>query len=159
MEKTKKELKKIRSLRTASLNLFLNIINFFLFVIIVFIIYSIYLKLSNSKISNSYNSEQFPSEIIQTEVLNGCNTAGVADRFTEFLRNKGIDVVNIGNYINNDVDETIIIDRRGNKANAYKIAEILGVAKSNVIQQLNENYFLDVTVIIGKDYYNLKPLK
>ena len=33
------------------------------------------------------------------------------------------------------------------------------INKKNVIQQLNDDYFLDVTIIIGKDYYKLKPLK
>ncbi len=121
-------------------------------------LYSLYIKLSDAK-TPSYSNEQIPSEIIQVDVLNGCNVPGIADRFTEFLRNNKIDVVNIGNYINNDIDETIIIDRIGNKANAYKIAEVLGVRRENVIQQLNENYLLDVTIIIGKDYYNLKPLR
>ncbi|MEG8945749.1 LytR C-terminal domain-containing protein [Rosettibacter firmus] len=117
-----------------------------------------YLKISDAKTTTNTDL-QLPSDIIQVEVLNGCNVSGVADRFTEYLRNNGFDVVNIGNYINNDMDETIIIDRTGRKANAYKVAEALGVKRENVIQQLNDNYFLDVSIIIGKDYYNLKPLK
>jgi len=155
---SKKSSKKNIDLKSSSINLFLNITNFFLFAIIIFMVYSLYIKISDAK-TNSYKDEQLPSEIIQVEVLNGCNVAGVADRFTDYLRNNGFDVVNIGNYINSDIDETIVIDRTGNKANAYKVAEVLGVKRDNVIQQLNENYFLDVSIVIGKDYYNLKPLK
>lgn len=123
-------------------------------------LYSIYIKLSNS--SSGINEEsvyQKPSEIIQVEVLNGCGVGGVGDRFTDFLRTNNFDVVNIGNYIRFDMDETIIIDRIGNKANALKAAEILGVKKENVIQQLNHDYFLDVSIVVGRDYYSLKPLK
>ncbi|MCB0745298.1 MAG: LytR C-terminal domain-containing protein, partial [Ignavibacteriae bacterium] len=64
----------------------------------------------------------------------------------------------IGNYISFDVDETFVIDRIGNKANAFKVAEALGIENVKVIQQLNDNYFLDVSLVIGKDYYKLKPI-
>jgi len=43
--------------------------------------------------------------------------------------------------------------------NAYAVAEALGVKKENVNQIQNDDYFLDVSIIIGRDYYTLKPLK
>jgi len=97
------------------------------------------------------------------DVLNGCGVTGVADRFTDYLRARDFDVVEIGNYkvngnINYNIDETFVIDRIGNKANAIKVAEILGIEKVKVIQQLNDDYFLDVSLVIGKDYYKLKPI-
>lgn len=123
-------------------------------------LYSIYIKLSNSSAGNHDETDnQKTSDIIQVEVLNGCGVSGVSNRFTDFLRTNNFDVVNIGNYIRFDMDETILIDRIGNKANAYKVAEALGVKKENVIQQLNNDYFLDVSIVIGRDYYTLKPLK
>lgn len=161
----KNNYKKRKSGRTADLkssttNLFLNIAIFLLFAVIVFMLYSIYIKLSNSSSGNYEEAAyQKPSDIIQVEVLNGCGVSGVGDRFTDFLRNNNFDVVNIGNYIRFDMDETIVIERIGNKANAYKVAEALGVKKENVIQQLNNDYFLDVSIVIGRDYYTLKPLK
>ena len=123
-------------------------------------LYSIYIKLSNPSPGKYEDvAYQKPSEIIQVEVLNGCGVSGIGDRFTDYLRNNNFDVVNIGNYIRFDMDETIVIVRIGNKANAYKVAEALGVKRENVIQQLNHDYFLDVSVVIGRDYYTLKPLK
>lgn len=162
MEKvnSKKTSKKSVDLKTSTINLFLNISNFLLFAVIIFMIYSLYVKFTNAKSVVSYKADgQVASDIIQVEVLNGCYIEGVADRFTEFLRNNGFDVVNIGNYLHHDMDETLIIDRIGNMANAYKVAKALGVKNENVIQQLNNNYFLDVSIIIGKDYFTLKPLK
>ena len=100
-----------------------------------------------------------PSEIIQAEVLNGCGVNGIADRFTDFLRANYVDVVKTGNYMQFDMDETIVVDRMGNKANALKVAEVLGVKESKAIQQLNNDYFVDVTIIIGRDYHKLKPIK
>ena len=73
-------------------------------------------------------------------------------------RNQNFDVVQVGNYISNNIDETMIIDRIGNRANAEKLADVLGVHKKNIIQQLNKDYFLDATLIIGKDYNKLEPL-
>jgi hypothetical protein len=122
--------------------------------------YSIYIKLSH-KSSNSvdqYNG-QVPSDLIQVEVLNGCGIGGVADKFTEHLRNKNVDIVKISNYISNDVGESMVIEHLGNMANAYKVARALGIKDENVIQQLNKDYFLDVTIVIGRDYFNLTPYK
>lgn len=99
------------------------------------------------------------SEIIQVEVLNGCGVPGTGDRFKDFLRSKGCDVVNVENYINFNVEKTLIIDRIGNIANAKKVAAILGAKTSSVFPQLNDDYFVDVTVVIGRDYRELNPAK
>ncbi len=122
--------------------------------------FSLYVKLHG--VNKNYSSaltEQVPSDIIQVEVLNGCGVSGAADRFTDYLRDNNFDVVNVSNYISFDVTNSMVIDRIGNMANAYKVAKSLGIKNENVIQQLNKDYFLDVSVIIGRDYYNLNPLK
>lgn len=160
MEKIKKTTNKPVDIKTSTNNLFLNIAIFILVTLIVFMLYSIYVKLTTPpKENNSFTDNQNVSEIIQVEVLNGCGIGGIADRFTDFLRNNKFDVVGMGNYIRFDLDETIVIDRTGNKANALAVANALGIKKENVIQQLNNDYFLDVSIVIGRDYYTLKPLK
>lgn len=147
-------------LKTSTINLFLNIIIFLLAAVIIYMSYSLFIKFGNNqKEKITQNSDQEASEIIQVEVLNGCGVSGVGERFTDFLRNNGFDVVNMGNYISYDVNETLVIDRIGNMANAYKVAKTLGVKEESVIQQLNNDYFLDVSIVIGRDYYNLQPLK
>lgn len=144
------------NLQTSSKNLFFNIIIFLLAAVIIFLSYSLYVKISGIQ-DDSVAEAGKPSDIIQMEVLNGCGVSGVADDFTDFLRNNNFDVVQMGNYISFDIDKSIIIDRSGNKANAYKVAEVLGIDKKNVIQQLNNEYFLDVSLIIGRDYAKLNP--
>ncbi|MEK6552670.1 MAG: LytR family transcriptional regulator, partial [Bacteroidota bacterium] len=62
-------------------------------------------------------------------------------------------------YVSFDVDECLVIDRTGNMANAYKVAKALRIKNENVIQQLNKDYFLDVSIVIGRDYFNLAPFK
>lgn len=139
-------------------NLFFSISIFILICVILLISYSIYQKLANNNKSNSADeSEGKISEIIQVEVLNGCGASGIADRFTEYLRTHGCDVVSSSNYSQFDVQKTIVIDRIGNPANAKYIADLLGV--KNIITQINKEYFLDVSVIIGNDYRKLKVVE
>ena len=141
-------------------NLLLNISILLLAVVIIYISYSIYIKLSrHANESGMSNANQAASDMIQVEVLNGCGVSAIGDRFTDFLRNNNFDVVKNGNYISFDIDESLVIDRTGNMANAYKVAKALGIKNENVIQQLNKDYFLDVSIVVGRDYFNLAPFK
>ncbi|MCF8262763.1 MAG: LytR C-terminal domain-containing protein [Melioribacteraceae bacterium] len=141
-------------------NLFLNVIIFLLASLIIYLSFSIYIKLSGKESVNLPPKEyKTPSEIIQAEVLNGCGVTGIADRFTDYLRNKGVDIVNTDNYYRFDISKSMVIDRTGRMANAYEVAKVLGISEKNVVQLINEDYFLDVSVVIGKDYHNLKPIK
>jgi hypothetical protein len=53
----------------------------------------------------------------------------------------------------------MVIDRAGNMRNAKRVAASIGISEKYVIQQMNNNYFLDATVVIGKDYGELLPVK
>lgn len=147
-------------LKSTTINFSLNILIFLLLGVILYLSYSVFIKLTGNENIELIDKERgMPSEIIQAEVLNGCGVNGIADRFTDFLRANYVDVVKTGNYMQFDMDETIVVDRMGNKANALKVAEVLGVKESKAIQQLNNDYFVDVTIIIGRDYHKLKPIK
>jgi BarA-like signal transduction histidine kinase len=119
--------------------------------------FSIFSKIDTKRQLDLQNQRNTKASIIQVEVLNGCGVAGAADQFTNYLRQHHFDVVQMGNYISFDVEKSIVIDRTGNMANAYKVADTLGISSKNVIQQKNNNYFLDVSFIIGKDFNSLKP--
>jgi hypothetical protein len=95
--------------------------------------------------------------VIQIDLLNGCGASGVATSFRDYLRARGYDVVEMRNYKSFDVDQSLVIDRTGSLVNAEKVAYALGIKKSNVIQQINPDYFVDVSVVIGKDFPSLKP--
>ena len=138
-----------------STNLFLNISIFILSILILFLGYSLLSKLNvfgeNSEIDKLVKHKKN----MQIEVLNGCGVDGVADRFTDYLRKKNFDVVNTGNYRSFNIDNSIVIDRTGDIINAEYLAEVIGIDNKQVIQQKNNNYFLDVSLIIGKDYKQL----
>lgn len=96
---------------------------------------------------------------IQLDVLNGSGTQKLGQRFTDYLRARGFDVVEMGNYKDSGVEFTRVIDRAGNLRAAQQVAEALGVPKERVTQQVDRNSYLDVSVVIGKDFRLLKPLK
>jgi hypothetical protein len=94
---------------------------------------------------------------IQLDVLNGCGAPGAGTSATAYLRARGFDVVEYRNYRSFDVRESLVIDRVGNRENAEKVAYALGIKKGNIIQQINQDYYVDVSVLIGRDYPALKP--
>ncbi len=98
-------------------------------------------------------------DIIQVEVRNGCGVAGLAEGMTEFLRQAGFDVVEVGNYASFDQARTLVIDRVGNLEAARQVATALGLPEDRVRQEIRQDYFLDASVIIGQDYATLLPFR
>lgn len=95
---------------------------------------------------------------IQLNVLNGVGEAKLAQRMTDYLRSRGFDVVEIGNY-QEELEKTLVIDRTGNSQAAIQVARSLGVPLEQVIQRIDKTLYLDVSVFIGKDYPSLQPFK
>ncbi len=149
---------KIPQVKSSKSNLILNFLIVFLSLVIILLGYSLSRKIFaiNKSEAQRINTKK-STDVIQVEVLNGCGVPGAADNFTSYLRQNHFDVVQIGNYISFDVEKTLVIDRIGNTANANKVADALGIDRKNIIQQINKNYFLDVSVVIGKDFETLKP--
>ena len=96
-----------------------------------------------------------PPRVIQLDVLNGCGVKGVGAKFTNYLRTNGFDVVEMKNYKTFNISQTLVVDRIGDLGLARRVAATLGVTDKNVVQQINPDYFVDVSVIIGKDYSSL----
>ena len=153
-EKTQSNNKDIKSSFSGS-NLILNSIIILLGVLIIFLTFSLVNRLSSHSSEQKVSNARTASAVIQVEVLNGCGASGVAEKFTDYLRREKFDVVQMGNYVSFDIDKSLVIDRTGNRANAEKVAEALGIEDKNVLQQKNNDSFLDVSVVIGKDYKKL----
>lgn len=142
-------------------NLFLNIVIALLAVMVFFLLYSF---ISNTIVNKpvEWTTERpeqgdVVGEIIQLDVLNGCGVSGIAQRFTDFLRKRNFDVVQSANYKTFDVEQSLVIDRTGDLAAARKVAYALGIEEKNIVQQINPDYYLNVSVVIGRDYEKLKP--
>jgi hypothetical protein len=99
-------------------------------------------------------------DIITVEVLNGCGEAGVAGKLRSYLVDRKFDVVDFKNYDRWDIPETLVIDRKYmDKKNAKTVADAIGVKKDKIFPQISPQRKLDVSVIIGKDFKELKAFK
>lgn len=103
------------------------------------------------------NSPTKIERVIQISVRNECGAKDVAMDFTNFLRRRGFDVVETTNGSMFDRRFTTVVNASGDYQNALRVAEALGVKKENVVTKLDPQSYVDVEVLIGKDYENLKP--
>jgi hypothetical protein len=94
--------------------------------------------------------------IIQVDVLNGCGVPGAATGVRDYLRARGFDVVELRNYKTFDVEKSVVVDRVGDGVAAERVASALGLGSGRIIRQLNPDYYVDVSIVIGKDYRSLK---
>ena len=97
-----------------------------------------------------------PNLSIQINIMNATGENRIGARFRDYLKQKGFDVVDMGNY-KTEVEKSMVLDLCGDISKAKRVAEALGVSQRNVIQQLDKTKFIDATVLIGKDYIELKP--
>jgi len=93
---------------------------------------------------------------VVVEVLNGCGRPGVAERASSHLRNRGFDIMYVGNADDFDFAETLVVDRTGDRDKAHAVADALGGAP--VVYQVSSAFFVDVTVILGGDTYTSSDL-
>ena len=86
---------------------------------------------------------------IRVEVLNGAGVDQLARRATDRLRELGFDVVYYGNADQFDLDSSVAIARLDSIEPARRVADALGVQR--VEHEPDENLYLDVSLILGKD--------
>ena len=97
--------------------------------------------------------------IIQVEVRNGAGVDQLAAQTTHYLRERGFDVVDVGNYSSFQQERSVVIDRVGDLEAARKVAEALGLPADRVRQDIRRQYYLDASVVIGHDYKQLRPFQ
>lgn len=105
------------------------------------------------------NSSESLARRIQVEVLNGCGENGLAEKITNYLRGHNVDVVSRGNYEHFNVPKTTVLDRVGKAERSARLATLLGLSNNFVQVEKDPNLQLDATIVIGKDYKELKPFK
>ena len=99
---------------------------------------------------------------IQIEILNGCGTPGIAAKFSQFLREKRVDVVRSEYADHFEYEKTILIQRTENVNGMQHVAEALKFDIKNpdqVITSVDPNLDVDLTLIIGKDYNSISAIK
>ena len=109
----------------------------------------------------SASEPERPEQTVRVVLLNGCGRAGLATQFAEILRSRGYDVMNGqgSNADSFDFDVSAVVDRKGNRALANRVADDLGI--DLVIDQYGaDSYVLeDCEIILGKDWDTLSMAK
>ncbi|MFC1619791.1 LytR C-terminal domain-containing protein [Candidatus Neomarinimicrobiota bacterium] len=89
---------------------------------------------------------------IEVEVLNGCGIPGVAEQFTDYLRDRGYDVVRFTNAQRYDYPRTLVVNRGTEFTQARLVAQTMGVESNAVENMPDPSLQLDVTIVLGQDY-------
>jgi hypothetical protein len=124
-------------------------------VVVVVAIASLVWRFVNPPVSPLANEED-PRSVIQVEVVNASGRSGAGRQVMEFLRQRGFDVVEIGNDTARP-RRSSVIDRVGDRTSARKVAQSLGIADSLITTDLDSMRFLQSSIIIGADLDNLEP--
>jgi hypothetical protein len=95
-------------------------------------------------------TERAPDGVrIRVQVLNGTDVRGLARRAMLMLRDRGFDVVEIGNA-DAKYDSTLVLDRSGHPDWAGRVGQAMGGAR--VEARPDTSRYLDVTVLIGRSW-------
>jgi hypothetical protein len=96
---------------------------------------------------------------LRTQILNGCGEAGLAEEIRDRLISQrwkkfAFDVVDVSNFEDSTVSQTLILDRKGYSQRAYEVADILGIKKENVfLKRLEDNYLdIDLSIVLGANH-------
>ncbi|HSY82888.1 MAG TPA: LytR C-terminal domain-containing protein [Gemmatimonadaceae bacterium] len=87
-----------------------------------------------------------PTERIRVEVLNATKVHGLARRATEYLRDRGFDVVASGTA-REQRDSTLIIDRTNHPVWAGRAARAFNGARVELAR--DSSRYVDLTVLVG----------
>ena len=155
------------------------IYNFFIFalaIIVVGFLYSFVQKNMSNGVAiqdpqlNDRQKEQLAIEIykanpvldIKVEILNGCGENDIAAKAAEFLRSEHIDVIRWENAENFDYENTILIHHSDDLINLKTVAKSLDININDgdrVLIQPNSSSDVDITLLLGKDYHTIKPIR
>ncbi|MFW5955304.1 MAG: LytR C-terminal domain-containing protein [Rhodothermales bacterium] len=113
--------------------------------------------------SDSHRATDAPTHligsIIQVEIRNACGVANLASDTRRYLRAHGFDVVEVGDHSTHDLERSMVIDRSGDLRAARKVARALGLPEDRIVQEIKEEFYLDASVLLGKDYASLRPFQ
>ena len=96
-------------------------------------------------------SKTAPAERVRVQVLNASGRPGLAREATRILRDRGFDVVEFGNAgAEFAPDSSVVLDRVGKLESARQVADAVGIRR--VQARPDANLYLDVTVVLGRDW-------
>jgi hypothetical protein len=139
-----------------------KMLNWLLVIIGVAFFITVYVLANRNNAHRSAENEsilQANSRALEVEVLDGAENMRAAQRITNVLRSQGYDVVEMKRNSGGIVERTFVFDRSGNLEAARKLAETLGISQDKVFQQIDQKLYIDITVVVGKDFSHLKAFQ
>jgi len=89
---------------------------------------------------------EVPTERVRVEVLNATKVHGLARRATEYLRDRGFDVVASGTA-KDQRDSTLVLDRTNHPVWAGRVARAFNGARVQLAPDTSR--YVDITVLLG----------
>jgi hypothetical protein len=120
---------------------------------------TVYVLAHRSVSNRSTTVDPLPSSSdseLEVEVLDGAGNMKAALYITKILRSKGYDVVELKKNNDGLIERSYVLDRSGDLDVARKLAVSLGISQDKVFQKIDHNLYLDLSVVLGKDYTQLK---
>ncbi|HNR87559.1 MAG TPA: LytR C-terminal domain-containing protein [Spirochaetota bacterium] len=106
-------------------------------------------KIYESKILKRLVIKDTTAPSIKVKILNGSGVPGLARKIRNILIRDGLSVMEFGTSPYPPIDKTVIINQKGDMAEAIKVSELLGI---NQIYHVVDNTQLhSVLIILGKD--------
>jgi len=88
---------------------------------------------------------------VRVEILNGSGIASAGKKTADYLRERQNDVICISDAPCDTIERTLVVERtKKNRVHAKKIASQL--KSKNIFCVIDSSLYVDVTVIVGKDY-------
>lgn len=90
-----------------------------------------------------------PGQRVRVQVVNATRVRGLARRATHWLRDRGFDVVEMGNAPE-QLDTSLVLDRSGHAEWAQRAARAMGGAR--IEARPDTSRYLDLTVLVGRSW-------
>ncbi|WP_028973957.1 LCP family protein [Spirochaeta cellobiosiphila] len=88
---------------------------------------------------------------VSVEILNGTSRNGLASRTAQIFQSFGIEVNGVKNADQNNYENTVILDHRGNSAAAERVAKIIQCDRIQTTPD-DDGTTADITIILGRDF-------
>ncbi len=98
-------------------------------------------------------AEAAKQEDAKLAVRNGAGIEGLAGTTADYLRNQGLNVVEVGNADRMDYLKTVVIDYTGNPYTRSYLKNLMNLTEGQILSQIIPDSDIDVAVIVGSDFY------
>ncbi len=108
--------------------------------------------------SNEDPKALMAEENAAVSILNGTFTPGLAGRTEEFLQSEGVNVISVGDASEKPYSYTAIYDHTGNPYTIQFLVDLMNISKFRIHSRFSPDSEVDVTVILGEEWYSSNPM-